>query len=280
MNPSRHIPAATFALLGLLALAFPATSQATIVLFEDNFNRPNNTNLNASATGKSGSLGALDWVQVAGGNTGGSFRIESNRLRGGDNAAGGGFAVSYLNHNFVDSAILDVGSFSVSLDLVSYATGGAVRYMGVGVGQSQAELAGWSSNNPTTSPGFPSDLFVGYRGNLNGGTLQVFNGATELSSHVVGALGPNGRNLRIDYELPDFNAGSQVDYRVFLDNSEITTGSFLWSGTNENYISLYSNLTSNQAFFDNFSVSTVPEPGTGLLVGLGALGLLLRRRRA
>ena len=43
---------------------------------------------------------------------------------------------------------------------------------------------------------------------------------------------------KIVAQVNDFNAGSTLDYEVFLDGASIVTGSTVWSGTNENYLSL------------------------------------------
>ena len=49
------------------------------MLFGDTFDRPDSADLNASAAGKSGTLGALDWVQSG---SGGGTEIADNQLKG------------------------------------------------------------------------------------------------------------------------------------------------------------------------------------------------------
>ena len=145
-----------FALIIAAGFSLADSAQA-LTLFADNFNRDDNTSLNALDTGKAGALGALDWVEQ---NSGGGAAITTNAVRIGETGGGGGWAISYVDHNFVDSSISSSGTFTVSLDLVAPITSrGSVRFTGFGVGHSQAELDAWSTNQPTS---FDSDFFFGY----------------------------------------------------------------------------------------------------------------------
>ena len=68
--------------------------------------------------------------------------------------------------------------------------------------------------------------------------------------------------MKIDYEFSDFNAGSTVSYGVHLGSDLITSGTFTWSGTEENYVSVFSNLASDLSHFDNLAIThQLPPPG-------------------
>lgn len=267
------------ALAALTGLSLCSSVHAQ-TLFSDNFNRADGTDLNAATTGKSGSLGALTWLERSAGGDGGDALISSNTLKIGENATGGGnsgFATAYLNHNFTDGTITSGGEFTVSVDLVGpIASGGGTRFTGFSVGNSLAEVANWNSNNPPSS--FTSDFFFGY--DPTGTTeVKIFDGTTQLHQQTIN-LSTTGATLSVRFfGISDFNAGSTVNYEAFINGgTAVDTGSFTWSGTNENYLNVYSNYTSNSGTLDNFAVTAVPESSAALLIGLAGLALLRRRR--
>ena len=244
------------AFVGATALGLGASLHAT-PLFTDTFDRPDSEDLNESTDGKSGILGALEWIQLDGGG-GGTLEVEDNQLKGGDDLARGGWAMSYLDHNFADPAIAGAGGFSISIDMVNYATTGATRHMGIAVGMSEADAEGWSHNNPNNLDYV--DLFVGYRGNQS--AIQVFeSGDMVIDNTDAGGPGTLPKTLRVDFSFSSFAAGSLVDYVVTFGDEEMGSGSFEWSGTDENYIGVYSNLSNRQGVMDNFEITAdVPVP--------------------
>ena len=266
------------AIVGLVLTSIGSPQAATITLFEDTFDRADNTNLNAVSTGKSGTLGALDWVEVK---SAGEPTITSNTLRLGEttgtttSGGGGGWSIAYVDHNFTDATITSGGEFTVSVDLVgSISSGGNTRFNGFAVGHSLAEVSGWSANTPAS---FASDFFFGY--DPTGTTeVKIFTSGSQVHQRTVD-LGA-GAELSVRFTLSDFNTGSTVNYEAFVNGASEDTGSFTWSGTNENYLALYSNYTAMNGKLDNFSVSTVPEPSSQVLMGLAAVVLCALRRRS
>lgn len=242
----------TSAISGLLLGSTPLSAQT--LLFADNFDRADSTDLNAPATGKTGTLGPLDWVQITNQN---GASIFSNQLVGGDDLAGGGWDFTYVDHNFTDAVISSGGSFSVSVDLIGFNGGsGATRFMGIAVGHSEADA--WSFNNPVD---FDSDFFIGIdQTGLR--RLVVYENAVPQSD-VLFDIGGGGQTMRVDFtNVTNFNAGTTISYEAFIDDTSVGTGTFDWSGTNENYLGLYANVSQSGAVLDNFVVeaSAVTTP--------------------
>jgi hypothetical protein len=227
------------------------------VMFADNFNRPNSTDLNTSTVGKSGSLGALNWVEKVG--SGGNASISGNAIFASGSTSG--FCMSYVDHNFINSAISSGGGFSISIDIENYSTQGTVRLAGIAMGMSKAEAEGWAHNVPTSFS--YADLFVGYRGNQS--AIQVFENGTEvINNATAGDASTLPKRLQIDFTCSDFNVGSTVNYEVTFGGIAMGSGSFTWSGTNENYIGVYSNLfpsSGTTGQLDDFAVTAlIAEP--------------------
>lgn len=248
--PKSSVMASAAAMALLLATA---TIQAQTLLFADNFDRPDATDLNAAVDGKSGSLGALDWIPISNLNR---TAIVANQLVGGDDGAAGGFDFTYLDHNFTDAVISSGGSFSVSLDLVGFnGLSGGTRFMGIAVGHSKAEADAWSTNNPVS---FDSDFFVGID-QTGVRRLVAFENAV-AQPDVPFDIAGGGQTLRVVFtNFTNFNAGTTVGYEVLIDDTSFGTGTFQWSGTNENYLGLYANVSQSGAVFDNFVVEATAE---------------------
>ena len=123
--------------LAVLIMAFANVNAD--VLFSDNYNRPNNTDIDASSTGMSGTLAPMVYQEVfEGSNQSTSIQILSNQL---NVAVGAGMSSLYLNHNFTGAGILSADGFSISMDVVSITTADDTgnRFGGFGVGNTQAE---------------------------------------------------------------------------------------------------------------------------------------------
>jgi hypothetical protein len=125
-------------------------------------------------------------------------------------------------------------------------------------------------------PSIVSDFWIGIRGNKS----LAWGSST---GNVLG-IGQNGLpekvgSISVDFYVTDFNAGTTVNYEVFYNEVSQGTGSFIWSGSDENFIGLDSR-DGNSVSFDNFAVTLVPEPSTAALALLGIAGLWIRRRNA
>lgn len=288
------------ACLGCFTLGISTADAA--VLFQDDFDRADATDIDTSSIGMSGSLAPLSYVEhFEGSGAASSIQVLNNRL---EMANGAGMSAMYLDHNFIDAAILSDGGLKISLDIVSIPNQGdsADRFTGFGLGMSAAEAVsggdhqdgvdgdepnpadgiGDTTYRPAVSPGGNSDnptvvtdFFVDL---ANDGNIYVWaNGPGEgnpTQTINVGSQGTTG-TLSAEFSIPDFNAGSTVSAKILFNGSEVGTQSFTWSGTNENYIGFASRSSGTDS--DNLVIETIPEPASLALIGLG--GLLLMRRR-
>lgn len=288
-----------FAVLPLMQV-----SSYAAIIFADSFDRPDNRNIDASLAGitdntsppmpvdgvythpfidpnaQSPIYGVEDTVA----SNGGAAQILSNHLQ---LALGAGTSNAYVNHNFTDPSILTAGGFSVSLAVTGYSQTTNAQGGGFALGMSTAELAttgdafdgahrmtGAFGNliGATVPSASVSDFWVAIRGNnslvwgSNTGTVQGITG-----------LAANTGVISVDFNLSSFAAGSTVNYTVYLDSVAKGTGSFVWSGTNENYLGIDAR-DAAVVTFDNLSVSTIPEASSLGLLALGGLGLVRRRR--
>jgi hypothetical protein len=116
-----------------------------------------------------------------------------------------------------------------------------------------------------------SDFYLGIRGDS---TLAWGSGSGPATTAAISA---KTGSISADFRFADFNAGSAVAYIVYYNGVAQGSGTFNWSGTNENYIGL-DGRTNSEMRLDNFAVAT-PEPASfGLAVLAIGFGLNARRR--
>ena len=223
----------------------------------------------------------------------------------------GNMGIWSLNYNFTDAAILSAGGFSVSQNIISVGSNvnqPTDRYNGYGVGLSPTQISGFADDTASNSgprgsvnangavPGqttggvapFYVDLDISgqvqvFEANTLGGTNSglVYTSGMLLNANVSGSLSTPA-TLTTDFYFSDFNAGSTVNYGVFLTTNNVTmavtSGSFTWDTTGDNYIA--GSMRGNTITAGELNVSTVPEPSAVAMMvgGLGAIGLLIRRR--
>jgi hypothetical protein len=240
-------------------------------LFSDTYTRANNTDIDAVSDGMSGTLSPIAYVECfEGSGVATSIQIASNQL---NIAYGPGMANAYLNHNFTDAAILTAGGFSISIDIVSIAyttTDLANRYGGFGVGMTQAEAAaaGDITDNDADSTTMRGggdnvavcDLFVDVA--LDNNLRFWSNGSLKQTINVGAAAG----TLKVDFSVPDFNAGSLVTAAIYFNKVLQASQSFQWDNTGANYIGLSGRTPDAGVFVDNLSIETLTQiPFTILL---------------
>ena len=264
-----------FFTVAFLCFAIAGIAQGKNMLVFDNFNRANNTDLDAESTE------SVAPHLISGKKTParGLSEIVNNKLQLGETSAADGWSIAWVDYNFAyDSQVMaNAGEFTVSVDIFDLGTGGGTRFSGFGVGNAIIDLADWSANTPNN---FTSDFFIGY--DPTGTTeVKIFHGGTEAYQQTINFhLLVRTSSVRF-YGFSDFNAGTSVSYEASINESIVTTGTFAWSDTNENLINLYSNYTNHTAQFDDFlEISTVPEPSSyALLLGSLALGIAFWRSK-
>lgn len=271
-------PLPCFAALALGSL--PAS--AATVLFADNFDRPGNTNLNATATGKSGTLGALNWIEVPGSPS--PFGNVSIANISGPNSGmtiSSGTATTLSGVPYVDHNFTGLTTMTVAFDFISASNSGGLRQLGFGIGNSKTTLDALTSSGAFGDVGISIDVAttvapIGQTGVQisHGGVQQTYISRTITSEDTFSAT----------FTFADMNVGTAINYEVFQKTGLVTTslytGTSAWSATNQNYIGIFNThrqANSSTAVIDNFVVS-IPEPRAALLGGLGLLALLCRRR--
>lgn len=266
---SRSLGLTAAALPVICALSFAGETSAAIVLFADNFNRGNSTDLNASTAGKSGTLGTLNWNERV---IGGDMEILSNQMNfnsGSDTALTN---VPYVNHNFTG-----LTQITVEFDFISASASGGIRYLGFSIGNAKATLDALTASGPFGDIGIYFDRATSLTPFTSG---VVIREAGNADTYITRTLAAND-TLSATFTFADMNIGTAINYEVFHEGISIHTGSHAWSATDQNYIG-FSNTHRQTAgdnnIIDNFSVSTIPEPSTALLGGIGLLALLRRRR--
>jgi hypothetical protein len=275
------------------ALTLTAThANAQTVLFSDNYNRANSiNNLTPTFAGQAGVDSPLSYIipewSVPGSTSAtNSMQVFNNNLF---KAQTGQEGIWALNQNFTDSSILSSGGFSVSQNILNIGANGSDqqdRYCGYGVGLSLAQISAFADEGSTT---------LGPRGNIAAGTfgvapfyvdlsltdeIQVFANNTVSQFAVAPGTDASGGTLATTFSFADFNQGSTVNYDVTFNGTNITSGTFDWDSTTNNYIvgSMRSS-TVTASTIDVSTLASTPEPTTVTLGVCGAVGLALRLRR-
>lgn len=218
----------------------------------------------------------------AAGTNGGGTQIVDGKL---ELASGFGTSNLFVNHNFINPDILAAGGFSVSIDITrSQNNSGGLFGGGIAIGMSLAEAldTGDALNGQGSSNGF-NKMTDAFRNNTSGAVsdfwLAIRTASTFSADLVWGGRGQVGQPIIGDQALlgsapvsltgtitaafafDDFNDGSQVQYEVFYNGDPKGTGSFTWSGSNENYIGVDGRQQTGVEF-DNLRIASLPEPSS------------------
>lgn len=251
-------------LLGLIALAAVCVAPLMAgypgaVLFSDNYNRPNNTDIDASSVGMAGTLAPQVYVEAfEGSGVATSTQILNNLL---NVAMGPGMGSLFIDHNLTDAAILSADGFSVSLDVVTITTADDIanRFGGFGVGNTRDEgvnardsfdsLVPFRPNIARANTGIGvSDFYVDLALDMN---LRIWSKGNLLETIAVGAA---AGTIRADFYVTDFNAGSAVIADVYFNGVRRATHSFTWDNTNANYLGISGRTAAAGVLLDNLFV--------------------------
>ncbi|MDP0490406.1 MAG: LamG-like jellyroll fold domain-containing protein [Verrucomicrobiota bacterium JB023] len=233
--------------------ATPLNISAGTIL-SDTFNRSTLDD----ATGQSGAASPVGYSLTTFGPT--SAGLVSNRISidgpAGDGSYGG--LVSIDDFNFGSPLMNAFDEVSIKVDISNYSTVGSSRQMALGIGQSLSELENQGGADPASSS---ADLMVAFRQTTN--TLEIYKNGTLVSGEsVTGSFPTAPTTMELVYETTSLEEGATATYEVYLDGNTTphTSGSFTWSGTYQNYLSLSSNLT-NASTFDNLTITASTSPG-------------------
>ncbi|WP_231934565.1 hypothetical protein [Botrimarina colliarenosi] len=290
----------------LLGLSAQVADVSALTLFADSFDRADSRNLDASLSGIRNNTGTVlpadavystPWVDPANdpgpedgdATNGGGTRILSNQLQ---LAVGPGTSNAFVNHNFINPEILAAGGFTVMLDVLGYSGTSEGQGGAFAIGMSLTEAAdsddafsGDPSNAKFTNA-FPqqfadtiSDFWIGLRGDANQ-ELAWGHGPVGIAdlgtSFFVSDVEAKTGTIAATFTVDSFDAGASVGYEVFYNGVSQGTGAFTWSDSNANYIGIDSR-DGAAVTFDNFAVTTIPEP-TALVLIAGASVILASRR--
>jgi hypothetical protein len=213
------------------------------------------------------------------------------------NSGPSGSGYAYLNESSNLEILPDAGTYAKVWTTTGFAT----------AAQTTISVDIWPTVTQTAGSGFASFLIGGGLNNTkaNDGVIwaggaanaitvslygnglltirdqSLFDGADgETIYWGSGAFTNNGfKNLKIVTSA--FASGPQT-LSFYLDNTAVLSNYTRAAGfTSDNYIGFqaYRNPGATQSVFDNLSVTVVPEPCSGALLGLGGLALMAVRRR-
>ena len=159
------------------------------------------------------------------------------------------------------------GTFPANLTSPSFSVAGSTMITFSGL------FAAGSSGSGT--PNYEDDDFVHVYIDFDG--ADTF--ATQLLGFEVPAAGASNQHIHQDTDLDGMGDGTQLNDTLTSFSAIVATGGASMARIR---VSLDMGATSEEAAFDNLlvEVDQIPEPSSGLLLGLSAATLLLRRRRA
>jgi hypothetical protein len=258
----------------LLGSVFVATSQlhaANVLLLSDNFNTADNTDLNQNlGTRQAGTLegAGSDWSE----NVNPNSAISSDQLNVSDGS------------QVWNNADFEADLTSINLSAVSgFVMDFKMDYTG--------NAGAW------TSPYLSTHNAADERGNSRFGMVAFGNGNVQFYGGAVGGsqVGTDLSNATLaglvsGWDITNLNSYSLVAtrltattgvYDAFINGVEVASNiayAFDAGGTNGEVNFEIINVSSGAGLYDDFSITTIPEPSAALLGGLGMLALLRRRR--
>ncbi len=251
---------------GLAGAGYPGQ-----VLFSDNYNRPNSTDIDSSTVGMGGVLAPMVYVEAfEGSGAATSIQIMNNQL---NVAMGVGMSSLFLDYNLIDASIPAAGGFSVSIDVTGITTADDTgnRFGGFGVGHTRDEALAAKDSFDSAVPFRPnlaranqgigvSDFYVDLALDQN---LRIWSKGALLETIGVGAA---TGTIRADFYVADFNAGSTVYAEVYFNGVKKSTKSFTWDHSNANYIGISGRTAAAGVFLDNLLITTLYSEKAGMPV--------------
>lgn len=255
----------------ILTAAILATGSANAtVLVSDTFDRADNTALGTLDNGLGGTISA-SWQEV-----GGDHAIAGNQA-----AINTNYDDSYINYGF---SAAELGpSFSVEFDLVDQGGSGWTAF------ELAQDTGFWTDSDAfseatrlTTVLGLlirNDDQLVVWDGGNNGTGKAPLDYSTNPGRFKIVIDSPNGYGAGETATMTlFFDDGQGGGYAQFtnLRNEGLSSYDFVWNDGGDVYLGFEG--SGPGSLIDNFVVTSVPEPGSLALLGLGGLALIRRRR--
>jgi hypothetical protein len=265
------------ALAALVVAACAGHASASVIIFSDNFNSPNG-NIDS----------ATDPAQY-GGLLGSSVVVRAQTIE--SVISGNQLNLLSSNPGSNTGAIRFVSATSTSSrwDFASGAAGAQIladqgmtidfdwtppdtldRWVSVSVGTPGVDGTFQVASSATDSGVLLRD---------NGGVAIYQNSASGTGS-TPGFATASTHHVTLGYSFTSFADGSPVTLNGYVDGTLAVTQTFAWnSNSGKQFIDFAANSGSG-TLIDNFTISSIPEPGTLGVLALGCASILTRRRRA
>lgn len=242
----------------LLGMVICGATTASAVVFTDDFNRAD-----VALTTNGASIGA-DYVISNQGTGSAQFQITSNQLATGGTSGPTNEILSYQGFQLQNTGAGE--SFNLSLDVTTLNShSGSVLY---GLAFNFTDANNWYAARISTGTSLGTGNFQLVQ--CVAGTVAqvavVSNLSIATSSAYTMTIASNAAGV-FDYTL--------VGTSVNINGTWTDASSPMFDG----YAGMYINNTNTNPKFDNFSVTTVPEPSTWALIGLGSTFMLWNLRR-
>ena len=251
-------------------LAAISTPAQAALLWMDNFDASDTNNFDGASL--AGRLSGTESGNTTFRSWGFQQSISNNQLlmpQGGNGVRFGGQTTRYdWASGTSGPAILAAGGFVVAFDWIPQdnTDGEWVSYQ-----------VGTINNDSGNLTNGGTDYGILFR---NAGGTERFDNGTNLGpgGNFIATANPIPRRVEITYSFSSFADGSLVNVVSKVDGLQVASDSFTWD-SNGGEMRMEMGNGVNNTRIDNFSVNTIPEPSSVLLLA-GVLGLVSRRRRA